>query len=88
MIQRLRVSVLILVHVLILLHIYYFKDGVIGSIDFQEFFHSFLKLGVINSGVILVIFSFFITFFDEHNENSYFFRCNRTETISSESSFI
>ena len=61
MIQRLRVSVLILVHVLILLHIYYFKDGVIGSIDFQEFFHSFLKLGVINSGVILVIFSFFIT---------------------------
>jgi len=60
MVQRLRVFVLILVHALILIHIYYFKDDVIGSIDFQEFFHSFLKLGVINSGVILVIFSFFI----------------------------
>ena len=27
-------------HILILLHVYYFGSDVIGSIDFQEFFHS------------------------------------------------
>jgi len=61
MIQKLRISSLILVHILILLHIYYFGSDTIGSIDFQEFFHSFLKLGIINAGVILVIFAFIFT---------------------------
>ena len=61
MIQYIRASVLIGINVLILLHIYYFKDNIIGSVDFQEFFHSFIKSGVINSGVVLVLLSFFIT---------------------------
>ena len=61
MIQYIRASVLIGINVLILLHIYYFKDNIIGSVDFQEFFHSFIKSGVINSGVILVLLSFIIT---------------------------
>jgi len=61
MIQRFRIVSLILVHILILLHIFYWGDHKIGSIDFQEFFHSFLKLGKINAGVLLVIISFVFT---------------------------
>ena len=61
MIQYIRIFVLISIHILIFLHIYYFKDNIIGSIDFQEFFHSFIKSGIINSGVVLVLSSFFIT---------------------------
>jgi len=60
-IQYIRASVLVGVHVLILLHIFYFGDSTIGSVDFQEFFHSFLKSGLINSGVILVLGSFVFT---------------------------
>ena len=58
MIQKLRIFSLILIHILILLHIFYWGDNIVGSIDFQEFFHSFLKHGVINSGVLLVIIAF------------------------------
>jgi len=61
MVQKLRISSLILIHVLILLHVYYFGSETIGSIDFQEFFHSFMKLGVINAGALLVIFAFLFT---------------------------
>jgi len=61
MVQKLRIGSLILIHILILLHIFYWGDNVVGSIDFQEFFHSFIKHGVINAGVILVISSFIIT---------------------------
>jgi len=61
MISKLRIASLLLIHVLILLHIYYFGSKTIGSIDFQEFFHSFMKLGVINAGVLLVIFAFLFT---------------------------
>lgn len=61
MVQKLRIFSLILIHILILLHIFYWGDQVIGSIDFQEFFHSFLKHGVINAGVLLVIFAFIVT---------------------------
>jgi len=61
MIQKLRFTSLIFVHVLILSHVYYFGSETIGSIDFQEFFHSFIKLGVINAGGILVIFTFLFT---------------------------
>ena len=61
MIQKLRILCLVLIHILILLHIFYWGDSVVGSIDFQEFFHSFLKHGVINAGVILVLFAFMTT---------------------------
>ena len=58
MIQKFRVSFLILIHILILLHVFYWGDTKIGSIDFQEFFHSFIKLGAINAGVLLVFLVF------------------------------
>ena len=61
MIQKLRILCLVLIHILILLHVFYWGDSVVGSIDFQEFFHSFLKHGVINAGVILVLFAFMTT---------------------------
>ena len=61
MIQKLRISSLIGIHLLILAHIYLFGDAIIGSLDFQEFFHSFIKFGVINAGVILVILAFITT---------------------------
>ena len=61
MILKLRVTSLIAIHILILLHVYYFGSDVVGSIDFQEFFHSFIKLGVINAGVILVFLAFATT---------------------------
>ena len=61
MIQKLRILCLVLIHILILLHIFYWGDSVVGSIAFQEFFHSFLKHGVINAGVILVLFAFMTT---------------------------
>ena len=59
--QKLRIASLILVHLLILAHIYIFSDSVIGSIDFQEFFHSFIKHGIINAGTILVFIAFITT---------------------------
>ena len=58
---KLRIIVLVLLHVLILTHIYYFGSDVIGSIDFQEFFHAFVKHGVLNSGGILVLIAFMTT---------------------------
>ena len=50
-----------MLHIMIFLHIYVFGDSVIGSIDFQEFFHSFIKSGIINAGVILVFIAFLTT---------------------------
>jgi len=61
MIQKLRIASLVGIHLLILAHIYYFGDEVIGSVDFQEFFHAFLKYGIINAGVVLVILAFVST---------------------------
>ncbi|MDC1050763.1 4Fe-4S binding protein [Candidatus Marinimicrobia bacterium] len=52
---------MILIHILILMHVYVWKSSVIGSIDFQEFFHSFLKLGIINAGTLLVLIAFTFT---------------------------
>jgi polyferredoxin len=43
------------------MHVYIWKSSVIGSIDFQEFFHSFLKLGIINAGTLLVLIAFTFT---------------------------
>lgn len=59
--QKLRIASLILVHLLIVAHIYIFGDSVIGSLDFQEFFHSFIKHGLINAGTILVFIAFITT---------------------------
>ena len=61
MIQKVRISVLIFLHIIILFHIFFFGDNIVGSIDFQEFFHTFLKHGIINAGVILVIIAFLTT---------------------------
>ena len=61
MIQKLRIASLIGVQLLILAHIYIFGDRIIGSLDFQEFFHAFIKFGIINAGVVLVILAFVIT---------------------------
>ena len=61
MIQKARIFCLIALHILILLHIFYWGDNVVGSVDFQEFFHSFVKYGIINAGVILVIVAFITT---------------------------
>ena len=61
MIQKLRIASLVGVHLLILAHIYIFGDRIIGSLDFQEFFHAFLKFGIINAGVLLVILAFVTT---------------------------
>ncbi len=49
------------VHVLILIHVLYFGNNTIGSIDFQEFFHAFVKHGIINAGGILVLLAFLTT---------------------------
>ena len=61
MIQRLRIASLVGIHLLILAHIYIFGDKIIGSLDFQEFFHTFVKYGIINAGVLMVLLAFFIT---------------------------
>ena len=61
MIQKLRIASLIGIHFLILAHIYIFGDQIIGSLDFQEFFHAFIKYGIINAGALLVILAFVIT---------------------------
>ena len=61
MIQKLRIASLIGIQFLILAHIYYIGDEIIGSLDFQEFFHSFIKFGIINAGVVLVILAFITT---------------------------
>ena len=60
-ILKLRIAILIGVHVLILMHVLYFGDDTIGSVDFQEFFHAFLKHGIINAGGILVLLAFLTT---------------------------
>ena len=61
MIQKLRIASLIGIQILILAHIYIFGDKIIGSLDFQEFFHAFVKFGIINAGVVLVILAFVTT---------------------------
>ena len=60
-ILRLRIAILLGVHVLILIHVLYFGSNTIGSIDFQEFFHAFVKHGIINAGGILVLLAFLTT---------------------------
>ncbi|MAJ44261.1 MAG: hypothetical protein CMF96_05895 [Candidatus Marinimicrobia bacterium] len=59
--QKYRIFSLFFIHVLILVHVAGFGQEYIGSVDFQEFFHSFLKIGKINAGVILVFFALLST---------------------------
>ena len=59
--QKYRILSFVLIHLLILLHIAGFGQDYIGSLDFQEFFHSFLKIGKINAGVIMVFIALFST---------------------------
>ena len=61
MIQKLRIASLICIQFLILAHIYIFGDQIIGSLDFQEFFHAFVKYGIVNAGALLVILAFVAT---------------------------
>ena len=59
--QKYRVLSFVLIHVLIFLHVAGVGQEYIGSIDFQEFFHAFLKIGTINAGVIMVFLALFST---------------------------
>ncbi len=59
--QKYRVLSFVLIHVLIFLHVAGVGQEHIGSIDFQEFFHAFLKIGTINAGVIMVFLALFST---------------------------
>ena len=59
--QTYRLISFIVVHILILLHVFWFKNSVVGSFDFQEFFDRFIGMGILNAGSILVIFAFFST---------------------------
>tara|TARA_Y100000758_G_scaffold126378_1_gene89123 strand:+ start:329 stop:1627 length:1299 start_codon:yes stop_codon:yes gene_type:complete len=61
MIHKLRIASLVGIQFLILAHIYIYGDRIIGSLDFQEFFHAFIKYGIINAGVILVMLAFITT---------------------------
>ena len=40
------------------MHVVYWGSDTVGSVDFQEFFHSFIKYGIINAGSILVLIAF------------------------------
>ena len=59
--QKYRVISFIVVHILILVHVLWFKNAVLGSFDFQEFFDRFIGMGILNAGSIMVIFAFFST---------------------------
>lgn len=59
--QKYRIISFSLVHILILLHVLWFKNSTIGSFDFQEFFDRFIGMGVLNAGSIMVILAFFST---------------------------
>jgi len=59
--QKYRLISFISLHILILVHVLWLKNAVVGSFDFQEFFDRFIGEGVLNSGSIMVIFAFFST---------------------------
>ena len=59
--QKYRIISFFFVHILILLHVLWFKNSTVGSFDFQEFFDRFIGMGVLNAGSIMVIFAFFST---------------------------
>ena len=59
--QKYRLISFIVVHLLILAHVLWFKNSHVGSFDFQEFFDRFIGQGILNAGSIMVIFAFFST---------------------------
>ena len=59
--QKYRIISFIVVHLLILAHVFWFKNSQLGSFDFQEFFDRFIGQGILNAGSIMVIFAFFST---------------------------
>tara|TARA_B100000029_G_C17521900_1_gene940229 strand:- start:69 stop:1424 length:1356 start_codon:yes stop_codon:yes gene_type:complete len=59
--QKYRIISFVSIHILILVHVLWIKDAVIGSLDFQEFFDRFLGNGILNAGSIMVIFAFLST---------------------------
>ena len=59
--QKYRLISFIAIHILILVHVFWLKNSVVGSFDFQEFFDRFIGAGVLNAGSIMVIFAFFST---------------------------
>jgi len=59
--QKYRLISFVSIHILILAHVLWFKNTVVGSFDFQEFFDRFIGAGVLNAGSIMVIFAFFTT---------------------------
>ena len=59
--QKYRLISFLFVHILILLHVLWFKNSTVGSFDFLEFFDRFIGMGVLNAGSIMVIFAFFST---------------------------
>ena len=59
--QKYRLISFVSVHILILVHVLWFKNAIVGSFDFQEFFDRFIGSGVLNAGSIMVIFAFFST---------------------------
>ena len=56
--QTYRLISFIVVHILILLHVFWFKSTVVCSFDFQEFFDRFIGMGILNAGSMLVIFAY------------------------------
>ena len=59
--QKYRFISFVSIHILILVHVLWIKNSVVGSFDFQEFFDRFIGAGVLNAGSIMVIFAFFST---------------------------
>jgi polyferredoxin len=59
--QKYRFISFVSIHILILAHVLWFKNAIVGSFDFQEFFDRFIGAGVLNAGSIMVIFAFFTT---------------------------
>ena len=43
--QKYRLISFLFVHILILLHVLWFKNSTVGSFDFQEFFDRFIGMG-------------------------------------------
>ena len=59
--QKYRLISFVAIHILILVHVLWLKNSVVGSFDFQEFFDRFIGHGILNAGSIMVILAFFTT---------------------------
>ena len=62
--KRIRIGFLVLVHLALFTHIYLYyglDKRAVGSIDFQEFFRTFLKEGAFNTGALFALIIFVAT---------------------------